>query len=424
MNSMNDMIRYSMKYIRYLPNLVGSLIAAYIVACAPVKFEKKVECGAGCVKVEPNGLINYDVTISVGGAKVDILIMNDNSASMSPEQRAMAARFANFISALDSKSVDYRIAVITSDVSATSGNGPRPINGNGALQNGNLITFNNGEKFLTPLTTNKLALFAAAMERQETLKCENYLISTPGAPNYAANCPSADERGIYAANLVIQNNPSGFIRSDAGLAIVFLSDEDARSSVYTSYISYSLESMDMPQTLISNIQSRFTGKSYTFHSIIIKPGALINGVSAKDAANRIFSSFRAGGNQSSSGAPTTLFAPSDAAAAACLTAQSSQINSVRGSYGYLYALATRITGGFEGSICEADYGAQLSIIGNQIGQKINSISLNCADTKDLTVTFVSGPAVAWSQVGNTINFSSNLAVGSKVRAQYKCQPSI
>jgi len=402
------------KYIRYA---IGVVVVGYVVACAPVKFEKQIPCGAGCTGVTPSGDIQYDVTTTVGGGKVDILIVDDNSASMSPEQHAMAARFSNFISALDARSIDYRIAIITADVSATAGNGPRTINGNGALQDGNLITFADSSKFLTPSTLNKTTLFATAIERNETIQCENYLIANPSAPNYSTYCPSPDERGIYAANLVVQNNPSGFIRSDAALALVVLSDEDVRSSVYTSYDSYALEALDMPQTLMSNVQSRYTGKSFAVHTITVKPGTLLNGVTPQDAASRIFSAFGVGGNESASSAPSALFGTGDSS---CLNTQSSQINNVRGSYGYMYALAARMTNGYEGTICASDYSSQLTAIGNQIGQQVNSIGLNCSNPFDLIVTFVSGPSVSWSQVGASINFASTLTPGTQVRVQYKC----
>lgn len=398
--------------------IIGTLVAGYIVACSPVKFDKKVSCGAGCVSVSPQGA-DYDVTTTVGGGKVDILIIDDNSASMSPEQNAMAARFSSFITALDNKSIDYRIGIITTDVSATTGNGPRGINGNGALQDGNLITFGDGSKYLTPSTLNKTSLFATAIQRQETITCESYLAQNPGAPNYSANCVSPDERGIYAANLVVQNNPSGFIRGDSSLAVVVLSDEDVRSTAYSSYISYSLDAMDMPQTLISNVQNRYTGKSLAVHSIIVKPGALNSGITASSAADQLLAAFSINGTSAASALPTTLFNGGDST---CLNAQSAQVNNVRGSYGYIYALASRMTGGYEGTICASDYGSQLSSIGNQIGQQVNSIGLSCAQPKNLIVTFVSGPAVTWTQSGSQINFASNLTVGSQVRVQYKCDP--
>ena len=68
---------------------------------------------------------------------------------MSYEQARLASRFQNFINDLDSKGYDYRIAMITTDISA-SDNAPRLVNQNGALQDGKLITFGNGQTYLSP----------------------------------------------------------------------------------------------------------------------------------------------------------------------------------------------------------------------------------------------------------------------------------
>lgn len=403
-----------MKELAWL--LVNILVVGYVIACSPTKFEKQANCTSNCVGVTNNGRTSqYDITVDSG--KLDILIVDDNSASMSTEQHSMASKFSSLISALESRGINYRIAITTSDISASSGNGPRPINQNGALQDGRLITFGDGTSFLTPSTANRINLFSNAIQRAETISCESFLSGnpSPSSTDYSNNCPSGDERGIFAANLVVKNNPASFLRADASLAVVFLSDEDVRSSLYPDYVSYTLSSEDLPQTLINNVASVYPGKNFAVHSIIVKPGSL-KSLTPEQAAQNIAMSFGVGGNDAATSKPSVLFNAGDSA---CLATQNAQVNGVKGSYGYLYALATRMTGGVEGNICAGDYAGQLTSIGNNAGV-IQSIDLNCANPSDLSVTFVSGTSESYVVSGSTINFAHNLATGTKVRVQYSC----
>ncbi len=89
-------------------------------------------------------------------------------------------------------------------------------------------------------------MFNQTIQRPETLACEKFIAnwirshggntssinSTEYSQGYAQKLSFGDERGIYAANMVVKNNPSSFIRSDAHLAVIFLSDEDERSGLY------------------------------------------------------------------------------------------------------------------------------------------------------------------------------------------------
>ena len=119
--------------------------------CSEVSFRKDpiVECqgrGSGSC-VTSQGVDSFDYSIRFQPGKVDVLFVNDNSASMSWEQARIADRFVNFVQQLDGTGIDYRIGMVTTDVSSSS-NQPRAINQNGALQDGRLISFSSGMKFL------------------------------------------------------------------------------------------------------------------------------------------------------------------------------------------------------------------------------------------------------------------------------------
>lgn len=399
------------------------LIFTGLVACAPAMFDKPLDCGEGCTRVVERGVRQIVYQSKVTGGVVDILFVNDNSGSMSSEQNQIAARFSTFLSTLDSQAIDYRIAITTTDVSDGS-NPPRSINQNGALQDGNLIKFGNGAYFLENTTANKQALFDAAIRRNETAQCENYLntISVGGNADpvaYKANCPSADERGIYAASMTVDKNPSGFLRgAQAHFAIVFLADEDERSNQYDKVLNFRLSPKDLPQNLIENARARLPGKSLSMHSIIVRPGTLKNGLSASTAADRIAKVVREDGSFDSANKPTALFNTGDSS---CLQAQGNQTNNVGGSYGYLYALAARMTNGVEGNICANDYGSQLQAIGTNLGTRGREITLACANPTILELRYASQAGTpAGSVVENVFKIAESEPIGTEVYLKIEC----
>ncbi len=378
-----------MKYTK--PLIVGLLTLgslSYYVGCAPVQFSKDANCGENCYSVNGRQEHRYEIIPNEG--KVDILFVDDNSASMSYEQNRIADRFSTFIQVLDDQNVDYRVAVTTTDI-ASSSNGPRSINQNGALQNGRLISMGSGRFFISKQNTassaERISLFRSAIERNETIQCESFLSqhSSPSNSDYQANCPSPDERALYAASLLVENNYNSFIRPEAHLAIVVLSDEDARSSLYSKLSEYALDQKDQINYLMSAVTQRYAGKSLRVHSLIVQP------------------------NDS-----------------ACLNEQNNQVNKVSGSYGYIYAAATSATAGVLGDICSSDYGSQLANIASNIGESVFEHILRCdqpepIDKQTPMVSIV--PVVSSSMFsisGNRVEFDPSLTPGSKAYLQYAC----
>ncbi len=329
---------------------------------------------------------------------------------MSFEQARLAQRFNNFVSLLDSQFMDYRIAMTTTDIS-DSQNTPRAINQNGELQDGRLASFANGKKYLTlsdGTLAEKTTLFNQMINRPETIKCEAFINSWIGSgksindPTYSAlymqNCPSSDERGIYAANLVIQNNPNNFLRTEADLAIIFLSDEDVRSQLYDPFYNvpgFSLGSLDTAQSLISQIKQKYPSKSFGVHAIVTKDPA-------------------------------------------CLSQQKQQISGVvNGSYGLEYnravlaAQSAMSAMGYSsnvvakmvtGDICSSDYTSQLQQVFSHIqGQIKDSINLGCDNPFNVNVTLSnSDPSITWSVSSRVLKFNKKLPAGTQVSYSYSC----
>jgi len=138
-----------------------------------------------------------DVFVQEVRRSVDVLLVVDNSCSMIDEQIKLGSNFSAFIEEFVNAEVDYQIGVTTTDM----------VDGThrGRLQ---------GE---TKLITSEMSFDDAS-----TLFAENVHVCATG---------SGLEKGLDAARAalsepVISEENAGFLRPDAALAIVFVSDED------------------------------------------------------------------------------------------------------------------------------------------------------------------------------------------------------
>jgi hypothetical protein len=157
------------------------------------------QAGSSQVDLFPQtGFHQVDAFSQKASARVDILWVVDNSASMQQEQLNLGANFDSFIGFIEGSLIDYHIAVISTDMDAPTHSGR--LQGN--------------PKVITPATPNPQAAFAA-----------NVLVGTSGGGN---------EMGLRAAHAalsepLVSGDNAGFLRADASLAIIFVSDEDDHS---------------------------------------------------------------------------------------------------------------------------------------------------------------------------------------------------
>ena len=340
-----------------------------------------------------NGYDSFNYSVTAPPASADILFVIDNSASMSSIQQSIGSRFPKLLSAISG--LDYHIAVTTTDIGSPT-NPPGPANGNGALQSGNLISFSNGTQVLSTATGTdavNAGLFTSTIYRPETLACESYLQScqaynTCNTYNYAMNCPSADTRAIYAANLAITANQAGFLRANVPLAVVIISNSDERAygarnvGGNQNYLQY----LDEPSSLAPTLNAAFqSSKTLSVHSIVIDPA-----LNANCLAQQHFSS--------------TIF----------------------GYAGTQYINAAGLTStGSVGDICASDYSQQMGQIGSAISSQLSTISLACTPVgNQITVTLTPADATATSQLtgtnNQTLQFAHPLAPGTQVNLQFQC----
>lgn len=138
----------------------------------------------------------------LGRPKVDILFVVDSSGSMFEEQQALGQNFASFIQFAEAQRLEYQIAVTDTDVDS---GGPA----------GRFLPLNSPNRIVTPQTQPSPA----------DVFLTNVNVGTIG---------SAFEQGLEASYLalsspnIFQDN-AGFLRQDAVLSVIYVSDEEDQS---------------------------------------------------------------------------------------------------------------------------------------------------------------------------------------------------
>lgn len=142
--------------------------------------------------------------------KLDIVWIIDNSGSMSDEQSALGANFAAFIDDFIAKNVNFKMAITTTDTSSYS-------------RKGRMVTDSD-----VKLTSVK------AQENAAQFKTDFKNLVKVGING------SGSEKGLEASEGFMEKYASTFLREDAYLAVVIISDEEDQSpktvSQYTDYL--------------------------------------------------------------------------------------------------------------------------------------------------------------------------------------------
>lgn len=167
-----------------IPRTIPGLLAALALIAA-----------AGCSDYVLERPDHTDVFFQDPPNAVDILLVVDNSCSMGDEQAKLAEGFEEFVEYFEFADVDYHIGVVTTD---TDNPGQ-----SGRLQG--------SPSFITPDTPDRDAVFSASVR-----------VGTMG---------SGSERGLDAARKALgeemrNGDNAGFIRDDADLSLIFVSDEE------------------------------------------------------------------------------------------------------------------------------------------------------------------------------------------------------
>ena len=140
--------------------------------------------------------------------KVDILWVVDNSSSMQQHQSRLSDQIPEMVSKLNSLKMDYHMGVITSSMGGDNADG------------GKLI---GSPKYLVPSTGNLTNLLRTRL-----------IVGQTGSNN---------EKGLESAETVLSagyagGEGKGFLRDDALLVVIVLSDEEDKSRSVATAVDY------------------------------------------------------------------------------------------------------------------------------------------------------------------------------------------
>lgn len=167
--------------------------------------------------------------------EVDVLFVVDNSGSFTEEQDALAKNFDRFIQSANARGVDYHLAITTTGLYPYKGSWsdcPGGVNGGEA---GRFFPVDNSQpRILTPTTPNVRDVFAQNVKVgichwwEEGLEASRLALSPPLIDN--ADAPNHPERN---------DGNAGFLRPDAKLYVIWISDEEDSGSVPTDeYVQF------------------------------------------------------------------------------------------------------------------------------------------------------------------------------------------
>ncbi len=288
--------------------------------------------------------------------KVDILLIIDDSESMAPDAAKLSSRMGGFIANLEASNLDYQICITGTNVS----------------------WYNGSPVYLAGLGTQWI-MNRATPNKQSVLNNTISLITRGSAG-------STDEQGIKTANLNVNDNARyNCIRAQAALSVILISDEDERSVGGLQHLSPEqyrpLDSLNQPQSLINNVASKFNRSGYvkplTFNSIIVKPG-----------------DYACEASQDGQGTPSFP--------------------------GRLYKQLSDSTGGYSGSICAADYTANLVYIKDRIQNSLPSLRLDCTPVGTPQITYSPNFSTQATVSGRDLRFNPALPEGTRVTVNYNC----
>jgi len=164
---------------------------------------------------------------------VDLLFMIDNSGSMADKQANLVASFPSFINALQQGGAglpNLHLGVISSDMGTSARGNPNPAPPVGTVGNGGCAGIGDGGK----LTVNGAPVtgsFLSDIGLPDGTRARNYtgtLAAVFGQMAQLGATGCGFEQPLHAIRAALDSNPAnaGFLRPEAVLAVVMLTDED------------------------------------------------------------------------------------------------------------------------------------------------------------------------------------------------------
>lgn len=343
--------------------LIACLVTPLLtVSCAKVQFLPS-DLGQDASSVDmPSKVINSTEVVASGNKQVDFLLVLDDSNSMLPELQKLSARMASFVSFLEASQIDWQMCVTTT---------------RGTMFGAHLPWKNYSPAGSTPAYVLKRGGGDLNTIFQSTINS----VTIGGGD-------SGDERAIKAAYVSFQNLGPCY-RPGAAVSVIAISDEDERSvggdpgkvkakDAAGAYLA--LEPEDMPLNLVSRAQASFgVGLRFTFNSIIVKPNDR-----------------------------------------ACEAEQ--DIDTSPSHPGYVYSLMSNVTDGGVGSICDADYSANLNTFKDKIVNSLNQVTLQCEPVPGTLKVKINDQWVSnFKTEKKLLKFAKSLVEGTRIELVYECK---
>lgn len=357
----------------HLKILTSCALVTLTTACAKLNFSAVPETTQDASAITPPSstkTVEKSEVVAYGNKQVDFLLVLDDSNSMLPELKKLAARMFTFVSSLEDSNIDWQMCITTTRGQPSGGS---------TLSYGAPLAWNN----YSPAAGVSNYLLKKGTSNLNTIFTSTIDTLTIGGGT------SGDERAIKATHDNFQTAPSHkCYRPGAAISVIVISDEDERSvggkpehvKAKDSATAYQpLESDDLPQTMLAQARSSFgIDVRLTFNSIIVKPG--------DDG---------------------------------CETEQDKDTSPSHS--GRVYAEASRLTDGGVGSICDADYGANLNTFKDKIVNSLAALSLECAADPSSLEVKVEGSQVSGLKLeGKVLKFAYPLIEGTTIDLKYDC----
>jgi hypothetical protein len=166
----------------------------------------------GCSDYEVISMDGDDIFYQLEAGEVDVLLVVDNSCSMQPYQQKLGDNFDAFLTFFEEGDVDYQIGVATTSVIPMVYDSVYscPQNQLDQIPEAGFLV---GGSYITPDTPNGAALFSQMVN--------------------VGVCGNGFEMGLESAHRAFQEPAisahGGFIREDAYLSVIFVSDEQDES---------------------------------------------------------------------------------------------------------------------------------------------------------------------------------------------------
>jgi len=231
-------------------------------ACVDYKFEQKC----------PEGITESEITVpAVEPSPADILFVVDNSGSMADEQQNLADNFNFFINQI-AGSGDYQIAIVTTDLMSSEGEltGFVDVQHDTASAYRELLSIDDDACvpagiehgcFRGPDPANRVI----RVSKDDPPEEKDRQIATFVSNVSVGSCGTGTEQGLLAMLAALEKTGpgecnEGFLRDDANLVVVFVSDEeDADNTQISQHVQDLARIKDLDKVRVAAIVGAVDG---------------------------------------------------------------------------------------------------------------------------------------------------------------------